>query len=471
MKSLEQWARWLSKHEMPVLARTAHEVADATEREGCSTGEMARIVLQDSSMTARVLKLANTVFYNPTTQTVRTISRAVIVLGFDAVRSVCLSAALMDTVLRDGRHHDRVVRQMARAFHAAVQARAIAVTGGMRAPEEIYIATLLCHLGEMAFWCFGGQKADALADALDRPGRDPSETEHEILGFHLSELTLALNREWRLTPLLAAAIEGRNDPRATYIRLGIELAEKAELGWGHPEVRDVLERMAEKTDIPINQIETMAHMSAEQAAAVICAYGAPHVSRLIPTIRPMETTEQPESANLDAFLEPDPMLQLQILRDIGALLTEEAPNLSLLFNMVLEGIHRGIGMDRTVLALVTQDRKRLRAKHTLGLGQGDLMQRFDFAIPREEDIFSRVLETRRPEWFRNERGASVQISPVIRAVLGDTPFFVAPLIIQGRAIGLVYADRSPSRRPLDEESFTSFRSFGQQANLGLALLH
>lgn len=71
MKTLEQWTRKLSEKEMPVLARTAHEISHASENEECSIGEMAGIVLQDSSMTARVLKLANSIFYNPTPQASR----------------------------------------------------------------------------------------------------------------------------------------------------------------------------------------------------------------------------------------------------------------------------------------------------------------------------------------------------------------------------------------------------------------
>lgn len=45
---------------------------------------------------------------------------------------------------------------------------------------------------------------------------------------------------------------------------------------------------------------------------------------------------------------------------------------------------------------------------------------------------------------------------------------VMALTLPGRPVGLIYADRQPSGRPLDADTFTSFMHFCQQANLGLA---
>ena len=42
-----------------------------------------------------------------------------------------------------------------------------------------------------------------------------------------------------------------------------------------------------------------------------------------------------------------------------------------------------------------------------------------------------------------------------------------PLILSGRVVGLIYADRQPSGRALDIESFESFKHFVQQANQAL----
>jgi hypothetical protein len=51
----------------------------------------------------------------------------------------------------------------------------------------------------------------------------------------------------------------------------------------------------------------------------------------------------------------------------------------------------------------------------------------------------------------------------LTAVTGEAPFFVAPLMVDRQVIGLIYTDRLPSGRAMDEESFSSFNHFCQQA--------
>lgn len=59
------------------------------------------------------------------------------------------------------------------------------------------------------------------------------------------------------------------------------------------------------------------------------------------------------------------------------------------------------------------------------------------------------------------------VSDDIRLVLASRAFYLAPLVIAGRAVGLIYADRPPSNRDLDNESFESFKHFVQQASQAL----
>jgi len=55
-------------------------------------------------------------------------------------------------------------------------------------------------------------------------------------------------------------------------------------------------------------------------------------------------------------------------------------------------------------------------------------------------------------------------------VTGESAFLVMPIAVQQRPIGILYADRRPSRRPVERGAFTDFKLFGQQAVLGLGYL-
>ncbi|MHB1240112.1 MAG: HDOD domain-containing protein [Gammaproteobacteria bacterium] len=481
---LRGWVERLNAQGMPVFAGTARDLSRIAASDGSSAAELARVVLQDAGMTARVLRVSNSPFYNQSGHRISTISRAVVVLGFDAVRSICLSIAVVEA-MASGRGKERVTRGMARSFHAAVQARTFAIKRKDDAPEEVFIATLLYHLGSLAFWSFSEELADQLDAALRRPGQDPRAAERAVLGFELRDLTRELTHEWQLGELLEHAVDDKQDedPRVRNVALGHELAAEAEAGWDAPEMDALLDRVAESLYLPLDQVTRLVHANADEAAKTAVYYGAGYADSLIPRPRSAKRPGAAQSApgtgaGADTvaeaapapFPEPDPMLQLQILRELSGLL-ETNPDFNLLLEMVLEGVHRGIGLDRTLFALLTADRRTLKARYALGWGPEDVRERFTIdTTHRSPNIFVHTLEEGESLWVTQppEPRLAPLLTPQVAALTGANGFFVMPIVVQNRTIGLFYADREPSGRPLDAESYTSFKHFCQQANLGLS---
>ena len=130
---LDLWVNRLVNENMPIFARTAQCVAGTASRENSSLSELAWSILEDPSLTTQVLKLANSMHYNPCSQQINTVSRAVMRLGFNTVKEICLTIALIETVL-SSLHKEKVAVEIARAFHAAVQARKIATLLNLPGP-------------------------------------------------------------------------------------------------------------------------------------------------------------------------------------------------------------------------------------------------------------------------------------------------------------------------------------------------
>jgi len=63
-------------------------------------------------------------------------------------------------------------------------------------------------------------------------------------------------------------------------------------------------------------------------------------------------------------LSPDHRLQLQILWELTAML-DGRPNLNLVLPTVLEGVYRGLGLDRALLLLLNGSRDTLKARHAV----------------------------------------------------------------------------------------------------------
>lgn len=476
-RGIEYWNRELAENQMPAFAQTAQSIASKAEDEAGSAAELAKVILQDVSMTTRVLRMANSIHFNPYGGKINTVSRAIILLGFNVVRDMCVSISFIDTFL-GGSDREMVVDEMARSFHAAMQAKRLAELAKEKAPEEIFIATLLYHLGQLAFWCFAERidpdSVARLRQMLSTREGSREEVEREVLGFRLDDLTALLNKTWGLSPLLAASLDpyARPNPRTRMIALGHELARGFGEGADSPALLRTLPEVGKLLDVPVEEAREEVLRSARAAADTIARLGAIEAAQRI------ASTDQAVSAAIAAgeplpeFDEPDPQLQMDILRELSQLLLEGRLDINLLLQMVMEGLCRGVGMDRAAFALLTPDRSTLRAKFVLGHERELAISEFVFPlIPADANPLARAMTAGEPAWIGGPDSESPRRTPDSRLKrLCGGQCLVIPLSVAGKPIGLLYADRHASGRAIDEELFNQFKLFGQQARMGLAYL-
>lgn len=459
---LQAWVDRIRDQDMPAFGNTVDSVRNITADDNASISMLSRVILQDAALTTKVLKLSNSVIFNPARQPVSTISRAVTVLGFNVLGQVVLTICLIDAFLVGGLR-GRVAAEMARCFHAAVQARGAAVASGVVQSEEVFIAALLGRVGEMAFWCFGGDTANQLDQALDeQPDERPEDLQMDLLGFRLRNLTASLAREWRLGTMVAAAAEpsAHPGPAEKAIAIGHRLAAAAEHGWESPVAIKALTAYAELLGRPLKEVKELVISNATEATRVAAQFGATDAARLIPV--PGEELSDEEIARESADPAPDPMLQLRILRDLAMMLTGK-PSLNEVLNLVLEGIYRGLGMHRAVFALLTTDRATLQGKAALGHDAENLLKRFVFKLDGSKgELINEIFTRGEAFWLREPMPRGISMTRFEKTT-GAHEAFIAPIITHGRAIGVFYADfgtHSPN-----EESWQGFQHFVQQASL------
>ncbi|MDY6908548.1 MAG: HDOD domain-containing protein, partial [Thermodesulfobacteriota bacterium] len=140
------WIRVIAGREMPVFATTVRRVAAVTSRVWSSSGEAARVIAMDPVMTARVIRMANSAYYNPGLRSVGVLSRAVAVIGFDALRQLCRATEVVEQVC-EGFRRRQIERETARSFLGAVFAQRLAESRYEEYPEEVFTAALLSRLG------------------------------------------------------------------------------------------------------------------------------------------------------------------------------------------------------------------------------------------------------------------------------------------------------------------------------------
>lgn len=96
---LQSWIDRLNQAELPALASVVQDLHRLSQAEKASVQQLADLLLRDASLTAKVLRVGNSVYYNPSQESIRTISRAIVLIGFDNVRLIGMSVSLIDSLL------------------------------------------------------------------------------------------------------------------------------------------------------------------------------------------------------------------------------------------------------------------------------------------------------------------------------------------------------------------------------------
>lgn len=461
---LQSWIERLNQAELPALAAVVQDLQRLAQQEHASVQQLADVLLRDASLTSKVLRVGNSAYYNPSQETIKTISRAIVLIGFDNVRLISLSVSLIDGLLTRA-PREQLQELLARSFHAAVQARNIAGYVLTRHEEEVFIAALLHDLGELAFWGCGGEQADELASALSQPGVDVEEAVRTVLGTSFRQLTQGLVKGWNIGEIASLAHNSvnHNDPAVRAVSLGARISEAALGGWDSPAMEAVVGEMA--TFIGVSPQEAMQQVlaSADEAVKVAATFGASQLCRLIPNTDPEQIRLQQEQRKA-RLLQPNLQLLQQALQDLG-LLASRRGDLDLILDTLLKGLHQGAGLERVMLLVLAGGQSCFRAKRVVGEETEGWLR--DFLLPVESreqpHIFNYVLRNKEAVWMGVPASYSLNelVTQPIRQRLGQGMFFIAPLLAGNREIGVIYADNRVSGRALKHEQFVAFQRFTQ----------
>ncbi|MFG3452908.1 HDOD domain-containing protein [Stutzerimonas stutzeri] len=463
---LQSWIDRLNQSELPALAAVVQDLQRITEQEHASVQQLADVLLRDAALTSKVLRVGNSSYYNPSQETIKTISRAIVMIGFDNVRLISLSVSLIDGLL------DRAPRQqlqdlLARSFHAAVQARNIAGYVLTKHEEEVFIAALLHEVGELAFWGCGGDKADELGEALAASNADQVQAVERVLGTSFRQLNLGLIKSWNIGELASLAHGSANlrDPAVHSVSLGVRIGAAALNGWGCPEMELLVRELAAFSGISEADAMQQILASADEAVNVATTFGASRLCKLIPSTDP-EQVQLQQAQRKASLLQPNLLVMQQAMQDLG-MMAGSRGDVGLILDALLRGLHEGAGLERVMLTVLADQQTTFRAKCVAGENTQTWVDSFVLPVDPsgQAHIFSYVLRQRQPLWMGVPASYNLDelVTLPLRQQLGKGMFFIGPLMAGAREIGVLYADNRLSGRALKHEQFVAFQRFTQLA--------
>jgi HD-like signal output (HDOD) protein len=198
------WERVRKHGDMPGFTRAVNAVLASLRGESEHDFSMTRTVLSDPVLTQRVLRLANSGMYAAFGQRVDTVSKAVLVLGTDAIGHLALGLKLVEELGKTRPDSAQAHVEMEKAVLAGMVAREVAASRDMREPESAVVCAILHSLGRLMVTYYMPEHWQMLQQRAELIG--PDDAAPEVLGMSFEAIGRAAAEHWGLPQKLVAAI-------------------------------------------------------------------------------------------------------------------------------------------------------------------------------------------------------------------------------------------------------------------------
>ena len=198
--------------DLPALPSAAIQVMKEAESSNGSAQSVARHLSYDQSLTARVLRLANSAYYG-LSRKVKDPQEAVVVLGMRCVRSLAVIAATYPFLARPLRGYEVSPESLwQHSFATGIGAQLIAGEMKTASPEVAFTAGLLHNIGKVALSVWLENKVVGMKDIAERANVGFDQLERQLFGHDHAEIGGYLAESWNLPSAISEPIQFHHRP-------------------------------------------------------------------------------------------------------------------------------------------------------------------------------------------------------------------------------------------------------------------
>ncbi len=472
-----------------------------------SANELAALILRDYSLTSRLLKVANSAMYGQFSGTISTISRAVVVLGFEQVQLTAASLIFFEHLQNKSKSH-YVKEAVLSAFLSGILARDLAKNIGMAGWETFYIGAMFHNFGRLLTMNYFSTEFEIYQQLQLNAGLDEETAARRALGVSFSELGIGVAKSWSLPDQIIVSMkhpqegalkdDGKKiDHQQILPRFANELCDIT-MNVPPAERRQRLIRVLAKYrkiyPVRLSEIVTMMDDAIKemQKFTEVLKLDRNELQRLdrrsfnvtqADQAAAPEITEQQAAISLHKFEISDQNQQPQLLttaeqrkqhlqsgvQEITNVMLDEF-SLDEILSMIVETIYRGIGFDRVVIFFKDPRSDKMQARYGLGPNSTAIIKDFSFALEKgAKDLFNMAMHENKDLYIGNV--ADVEVRDYrpdwFGGLIFSASFAIYPIVINQKEIGLIYGGHDEAGEHLDREQLNSLKTLRNQAALAI----
>jgi HD-like signal output (HDOD) protein len=217
------WARMSERGDFPMLSQSLRTTMAAMTNDDLDFTGLVQVVLSDFALTQKVLRLANSAMYMAFGGNITTVTRALMVLGMDAVGHLVVGLKLVDHFHHSAPHRIDAKLELNRTMLSGCVARKLTEHGDLRAAEEAVVCTLMRQVGKLLVVFYLETEWEQIRQKASAGELDEAHACADVLGVTFEELGQEAATRWRLPDTIREGMvpfepEAKEAPQAQWLR-------------------------------------------------------------------------------------------------------------------------------------------------------------------------------------------------------------------------------------------------------------
>ena len=383
-----------------------------------SAAQLSESILKDFALTAKLLRMVNGMFANRFGGKVHSVNQAVLILGFDSVRSMALGISVYklsgqraqgnSPAGRPNKFHDELADTAINSLIAGEIARNLAYKAGIKDTELAMMCAMFRNLGQQLVIEYMPEEYQRIVSLAETSRISRSAAAQRILGTTLPKIGLGVAERWHLPRLMRQAMASNpaqdspllrdEDRLAALSKLANDLCHIIATG-DRPSYKPLMERLLSTN----KRLLTLQDQDVSALLGTVCKsfetrysalFGPYHKkSRFLFNARTLTGEPVPVERRVVEPLGPEEAAGIEqtALALQQGLAKKTAPDL--LLAQAIGALASGLAATRVILLTMTQDRKELEVRYAFGEDSGTLRSQLRIPITQGGDIFSSALRS------------------------------------------------------------------------------
>ncbi len=438
------WERIRRQGDMPGFTKAINAILGAMRGEDEHEFNMTQTVLSDPVLTNKVLRLANSGMYSAFGQSINTVSKAVLVLGTEAIGHLALGLKLIEELTNSSPDSAIAHVEMEKAVLAGMVAQQVAgVSGPTRArdAEEAVVCSMLHTLGRMMVTFYMADRWAALQQHGGVGGEDAAAP--AVLGLTMEAIGRAAAEHWGLPKNLINGMRRiePGEPPAEFTHsdwlaaVSTMSSQCSDALWADDEAGAA--RVAELAGqfSGMLGVEPTHILGAIEKAKEVAAQDL----TIAPLAKPADKRAK-TGTTTRVRIESNKILISGVadMRDV-----EVSASPGQMMSMALETVYKGLDFSRAVAFLRNRRENKYSARMGFGEGVRELIAQMSFGDHYEPNVFHAALNSDRVIFIENAKDPkfAAKLPEWWKNSLADARCFVIlPLSTHGQPAGFIYGD-------------------------------